>query len=93
MTKYFVSFQLLVLLTVPKEAGQEKRPQLLIVEPKDDDYTEISTDLLSVRGFETYRPCDYHLEYLLEDQVRALKSVQELFVCYPQMITRTERWL
>ena len=62
-------FQYLVLLTVPKESNVEKRPQLLIVEPHEDDFTEVSTDLLSVRGFESYRPCDYHLEYLLEDQV------------------------
>jgi hypothetical protein len=40
-----------------------------IVEPHDEDYTEVSTDLLSVRGFDNYRPADYHLEYLLEDQV------------------------
>jgi hypothetical protein len=56
-------------LTVPKEVGEERRPQLLIVEPREDDYSDVSTDLLSVRGFESYRPADYHLEYLLEDQV------------------------
>ena len=68
-TKCLCFFQYLVLLTVPKESNVEKRPQLLIVEPHEDDFTEVSTDLLSVRGFESYRPCDYHLEYLLEDQV------------------------
>ncbi len=66
----------MVLLTVPKESSGEKRPQLLIVEPQDEDYTEVSTDLLSVRGFENYRACDYHLEYLLEDQVLIFKYLK-----------------
>jgi len=76
---------LLVLLTVPKgENLAEKRPQLLIVEPLDEDFSEISTDLLSVRGFENYSPFEYHLEYLLEDKYYFVVSPKDVVVGKPR---------
>ena len=43
--------------------------QVMVVRPgADDDYEEISTDLLSLRGHDRYRPKDYHMDYLQEDK-------------------------
>ena len=51
----------LVVLTVPKgKAGQQ--PEVLVAKPKGGRaYEEMSTDYLSLRGYEKYRPRDYHL--------------------------------
>ena len=40
----------------------------MVVKPGNDDYEEVSTDLLSMRGHERYRPKDYHMDYLAEDK-------------------------
>lgn len=77
--------KLLVLLTVPKGDNlAERRPQLLIVEPFDDDFAEVSTDLLSVRGYENYKPSEYHLEYLLEDKFYFVVSPKDVVVGKPR---------
>jgi len=38
-----------------------KRPQLQLVIPHMDDYEVISSDALSIRGYEEYKSNDYHL--------------------------------
>nr|XP_022306823.1 vacuolar protein sorting-associated protein 41 homolog isoform X5 [Crassostrea virginica] len=65
----------LVILTFEKEAQEEgnrqvsKRPHLLIVEPHMEYFEEISNDALTVRGFQEYKPSDYHLEILVSETI------------------------
>ncbi|XP_048755315.1 vacuolar protein sorting-associated protein 41 homolog isoform X2 [Ostrea edulis] len=65
----------LVILTFEKDGQGEgnrqvsKRPHLLIVEPHMDYFEEISNDALSVRGFQEYKPRDYHLELLISETI------------------------
>jgi hypothetical protein len=54
----------LVLLGYMKEPdvdGKAQRPQLYVVEPRREDYIEICTDSLSLRGYQEYKCNDYHL--------------------------------
>lgn len=54
----------LALLVVPKdERLQDKgqRPQMKLVEPHQESYVEVSADVLSIRGFQEYSCCEYHL--------------------------------
>ena len=54
----------LALLVVPKDKdlqGKGQRPQMKLVETHQDNYTEISADVLSIRGFQEYSCRDYHL--------------------------------
>jgi hypothetical protein len=54
----------LALLVVPKDddlLGKGQRPQMKLVEPEQEKYTEISADVLSIRGFQDYSCREYHL--------------------------------
>ncbi|PSN43945.1 hypothetical protein C0J52_03761 [Blattella germanica] len=55
----------LVLLAYVKEPdaeGKAQRPQLYVVEPRVQDYVEVCTDFLSLRGYQEYKCNDYHLD-------------------------------
>ena len=55
--------------------------QVMVVKPgADDDYEEISTDLLSLRGHDRYRPKDYHMDYLQEDKHYFIVSPKGIYV-------------
>lgn len=43
------------------EDNGARRPQLKIITPFPDDYQLVTSDALSMRGFQSYRPNDYHL--------------------------------
>lgn len=45
----------------PDVDGKAQRPQLYVVEPRIEDYIEICTDSLSLRGYQEYKCNDYHL--------------------------------
>lgn len=45
----------------PDLDGKAQRPQLYVVEPRIEDYVEICTDSLSLRGYQEYKCNDYHL--------------------------------
>lgn len=61
----------LVLLVMDKDNFQTSgstTPQLMIVKPiASFDYQELSSDILSPKGYQHYQPHDYHLEALTED--------------------------
>lgn len=50
----------LVLLGCLKDT-QGERPQLHIVKPEEDDYTDLIIDSLSLRGFQKYTASEYSL--------------------------------
>ena len=77
----------LVLLTFDKPKGQgnmkestSKRPQLQLVIPHMEDYEVISSDALSIRGYEEYKSNDYHLECLAEENLFYVVSPKDIIV-------------
>lgn len=51
----------LVVLGYAKEQDVPQRPQLHVIEPRSEDYIDLSTDSLSLRGYQEYKANDYHL--------------------------------
>ena len=66
--------KLVVLLATPKvicdedDEDDDGKPQLMIIEPLDDDYNVVSTDYLKMKNHEEHSIQDLHLEFLLHDQ-------------------------
>ena len=93
----FGDTDLVVLLVVPKqktEDGDAMRPQVLVVEPQPGTgYQEVCSDVLSIRGFEKYRPKDYHLECLVEDQHYFIVSPKDIVVGKPRDTDDRIDWL
>lgn len=50
----------LVLLGCLKNSPRD-RPQLHVVQPEEDDYIDIATDSLSLRGYQQYSEAEYSL--------------------------------
>lgn len=60
----------MILLGFPKDLDENQcslHPELHIVKYKDNDYTEIYADSLSLRGYKQYTVNDYHLDVLIEE--------------------------
>ncbi|XP_078703981.1 vacuolar protein sorting-associated protein 41 homolog isoform X2 [Branchiostoma floridae x Branchiostoma belcheri] len=76
--------QLVVLAHVMEEnedgSQTSARPQLRILEPHMDTHEEISSDALSIRGFQEYRCNDYHLEYIEEDRQFFIVAPKDIVV-------------
>ena len=90
--------RLLVLLAIPKvksEDGdeEENRPQLLVVEPLEDDFNEVSIDYLCLKDYENYKPADLHLHYLLEDKHYFIVSPKDIFFGKPRDTDDHIDWL
>ncbi|XP_064648417.1 vacuolar protein sorting-associated protein 41 homolog [Lineus longissimus] len=64
------------------ESGEFRanRPHLTIIEPHFNDYTDVSNDALSIRGFELYKCNDYHLESLIEENLYYIVSPKDVVV-------------
>ncbi|XP_059477900.1 vacuolar protein sorting-associated protein 41 homolog [Neocloeon triangulifer] len=87
----------LVLLGYPKELdenGKAQRPQLYVVEPKDGgDFDELSTDCLSLRGYQQYTCNDYHLDCLIEESRFFIISPKDVVVASPYDADDRIQWL
>ncbi|XP_049953703.1 vacuolar protein sorting-associated protein 41 homolog isoform X1 [Schistocerca serialis cubense] len=86
----------LVLLGYSKEPdskGKAQRPQLYVVEPGTDDYTEICTDSLSMRGYQEYKCNEYHLECLIEENRFFIVSPKDIVVASPYDADDRIQWL
>ncbi|XP_061193823.1 vacuolar protein sorting-associated protein 41 homolog isoform X5 [Saccostrea echinata] len=89
----------LVILTFEKETQEEdnrqvsKRPHLLIVEPHMEYFEEISNDALSVRGFQEYKPIDYHLETISDENLFYIVSPKDIIVSKERDIDDHVTWL
>lgn len=81
----------LVLLGVPKDEGQ--RPQLHIVEYRDNDYTELCTDSLSLRGYQEWRCDDYRLDVLPEEDRLFVVAPKDVVVASPYDPDDRVNWL
>jgi hypothetical protein len=89
--------KLLVLLTKPKvlseEDEEENQPQLTIIDPLEDDYTEVSTDFLCLKDYDNYVASDLHLEYLIEDKHYFIVSPRDIFFGKPRDADDHVDWL
>lgn len=87
---------LVVLLTVPKmrdDNGQFKKPVLRVVQYQESDYSEISEDILSIRGYAKYRPKHYHLGSLAEDRHVFVVSPKDVIMGKPRDADDRVEWL
>lgn len=101
-TDYFISGlgpldDQLVLLGVPKESdpetGKTQRPFLAVVEYKDCEFAEISSDTLNIRGYEEYSCNDYYLDMLIEENRFFIVSPKDIVVACPCDIDDKVNWL
>lgn len=72
----------LVLLGCLKDT-QGERPQLHIVKPEEDDYTDLIIDSLSLRGFQKYTASEYSLECLVEESRFVILSPKDIVAACP----------
>ncbi|XP_060533869.1 vacuolar protein sorting-associated protein 41 homolog [Cylas formicarius] len=85
----------LVLLGYPKELDENQkslRPQLYIVEYKDNDYIDICTDSLSLRGYEEYGVNDYHLDVLVEENRFFIVAPKDVVIASPYDLDDRIQW-
>ncbi|XP_006824071.2 vacuolar protein sorting-associated protein 41 homolog [Saccoglossus kowalevskii] len=75
------------------EADGSRRPQLRILEPKMDDYEELSCDALSIRGFQECRPNDYHLEHVESENLFYIVSPKDIVVAKPRDLDDHVAWM
>ena len=91
--------KLIVLLTTPKvicdedDEDDDGKPQLMIIEPLDDDYNVVSTDYLKMKNHEEHSIQDLHLEFLLHDQNYFIVSPREIFFGKPRDEDDHVEWL
>ena len=91
--------KLIVLLTTPKvicdedDEDEDGKPQLMIIEPLDDDYNVVSTDYLKMKNHEEHSVHDLHLEFLLHDQNYFIVSPKEIFFGKPRDEDDHVEWL
>lgn len=79
----------LAALTLSKNDEQDEhtggsRPQLRVLEPLPDDCLEQSSDILTVRGFPSYRCADYSLGSLPEEGLFFVVSPKDIIVAMPR---------
>ncbi|XP_074029511.1 vacuolar protein sorting-associated protein light [Leptinotarsa decemlineata] len=87
--------QHLVLLGFPKELDENHkslRPQLFIVEYRDNDYSDICTDSLSLRGYQDYGVNDYHLDVLLEENRFFIVAPKDVVIASPYDLDDRIQW-
>lgn len=77
----------------PDEDDKSSRPQLYIVEYRDNDYTDICTDSLSLRGYEKYTVNDYHLDVLLEENRFFIVAPKDAVIASPYDVDDRIQWL
>ncbi|XP_064456736.1 vacuolar protein sorting-associated protein 41 homolog isoform X2 [Ornithodoros turicata] len=83
-------------LTLRKDQEEHtggNRPELRVLEPLVDDYTDQSSDILTVRGFASYHCADYHLECLPEEGLFFIVSPRDVIVAKPRDEDDHVAWL
>ncbi|KAI4454815.1 vacuolar protein sorting vps41 [Holotrichia oblita] len=86
----------LILLGFPKELDENQRslhPELHIVKYKDNDYTEIYADSLSLRGYQQYNVNDYHLDALIEENRFFIVAPKDIVVASLFDVDDRIQWL
>ncbi|CAH1988112.1 unnamed protein product [Acanthoscelides obtectus] len=101
-TEFFISGiapldQQLVLLGIPKvpeaEDSQSPRPQLYIVEYRDNDCVDVCADSLSLRDYQEYGVNDYHLDVLLGENQFFVVAPKDVVVASPYDLDDRIQWL
>ncbi|XP_033639458.1 vacuolar protein sorting-associated protein 41 homolog isoform X2 [Asterias rubens] len=69
------------------------RPQLKIITPLVDDYELVSGEALSIRGFQDYRPSDYHLAHLEGEGVFYIVSPKDIVLARKRDMDDHVSWL
>jgi hypothetical protein len=85
----------LVLLGFPKELDENQkslRPQLYIVEYRDNDYSDVCTDSLSLRGYEEYTVNDYHLDVLIDENRFFIVAPRDVVIASPYDLDDRIQW-
>lgn len=59
---------------------------------RDNDYTDICTDCLSLRGYEEYGVNDYHLDVLLEENRFFIVAPKDIVVASPYDLDDRIQW-
>ena len=90
----------LIVLSYDEEGVQHQggrlvapRPTLRIIVPHMDYFIEESNDALSIRGFPEYRCNDYHLEYLLDENVYYIVSAKDIVLAKQRDMDDHVSWL
>lgn len=86
----------LILLVVDKDTSEASgsTPQMLVVQPlKSFDFIELSSDLLSPKGYQAYHCCDYHLEALIEDSIYFIVCPKDMIIAKPRSDDDHVAWL
>ncbi|RWS26604.1 vacuolar protein sorting-associated protein 41-like protein [Leptotrombidium deliense] len=88
----------LVALSVSKDiptdkVGSSSKPQLQVIESFAQYYNEVSSDILSPKGFANNCCCDYHLEWLPEDGLYYIVCPKDVIVAKPREEDDHISWL
>lgn len=87
----------LVLLGVPKESdpdtGKTQRPVLTVSDYKDCEFSEVSSDILNIRGYEEFSCNDYYLDILIEENRFFIVSPKDIVIASPYDIDDRVNWL
>lgn len=86
----------LILLVVDKDTLETSgsTPQMLVIQPlKSFEFIELSSDLLSPKGYQAYQCCDYHLEPLIEDELYFIVCPKDMIIAKPRSDDDHVAWL
>lgn len=87
----------LVLLGFPKEVdpktGKAQRPILNIVDYKESEFADVSSDTLNIRGYEEYSCNEYHLASVIEENRFFIVSPKDIVIASQYDIDDKVQWL
>lgn len=82
----------IVLLTVDNNTN-DPHSELLIIKPFQEEFEEISSDILFPRGYKNYKCNDYNLEYLADDGLFFIICPKDVIVARPREEDDHITWL
>lgn len=83
----------ILLLVVDKGVTTGSTPQFMIMKPEADDAVEISSDILSTKGYQHYQCLDYHLESLICDDLYFIVCPKDVISVSPREEDDHISWL
>ena len=82
----------IVLLTSDNNLN-DLHSEILIIKPFQDEFDEISSDILFPRGYKNYKCNDYNLEYLIDDGLFFIICPKDVIVARPREEDDHVNWL
>ena len=83
----------ILLLVVDKGITIGSTPQFMIMKPESDEGIEISSDILSTKGYQHYQCLDYHLESLINDDLYFIVCPKDVISVSPREEDDHISWL